>query len=342
MLIHLGYGDWIVVDSCIDQVTREHPALAYLDALRVDVARQVRLVVATHAHDDHIAGISEMFKRAENARFVSSSALTSDEFAAHLLEDEKLAVQVRKSSYAEYRRVFDLIQERGLASGVSRHRRGYEQRVLFDRESRGGVPAALVRALSPSDEAVTRATAEFGRVAVGKSKLSSRLDPNETSVAVWVEVGNDILMLLGADLLRGPAGCGWGAVVATHKPATPASLYKVAHHGSPNADHPDTWSMLLEPQPLGLLAPFRAGRTRRPASADIARLASATSELYSTARPDQPAPSKTTRKAAASLVQVANAVREPWGRCGHVRARRTSGAVAWTTEIITPAVRLHP
>jgi len=42
VLVHLGQGEWIVVDSCVNQRTREVPALTYLDRIGVDVGTQVR------------------------------------------------------------------------------------------------------------------------------------------------------------------------------------------------------------------------------------------------------------------------------------------------------------
>jgi len=73
---HLGDGAWIVVDSCIDRTSGHPAALDYLRTLRVDVASQVKLVVATHWHDDHIRGLGKILEAAESARFVNSAAYT--------------------------------------------------------------------------------------------------------------------------------------------------------------------------------------------------------------------------------------------------------------------------
>ena len=74
VLVHIGDGDWIVVDSCIDRRTQRPVALDYLASLRVDVAVRVKLVVATHWHDDHIRGLADVLLAAENAKFVNSAA----------------------------------------------------------------------------------------------------------------------------------------------------------------------------------------------------------------------------------------------------------------------------
>jgi glyoxylase-like metal-dependent hydrolase (beta-lactamase superfamily II) len=89
VLVHLGSNDWIIVDSCINRRTRGLPALDYLDRIGVDASSHVRLVVATHAHDDHFAGISEMLERCDAADFVCQTALVSEQFLA-LVEMESL------------------------------------------------------------------------------------------------------------------------------------------------------------------------------------------------------------------------------------------------------------
>ena len=65
--VHLGSNQWLIVDSCVDQIDRSNPALRYLESIGVDLSADVRMVVGTHAHDDHIAGISEIFARCESA-----------------------------------------------------------------------------------------------------------------------------------------------------------------------------------------------------------------------------------------------------------------------------------
>src|SRR4051812_4423421 len=82
ILVHLGGGDWIVVDSCVDRTVMpgEPAALGYLQSLRVDPAQAIRLVVVTHWHDDHIGGIGRVFEKASSAKLACSAALTSSEF----------------------------------------------------------------------------------------------------------------------------------------------------------------------------------------------------------------------------------------------------------------------
>lgn len=340
--VHLGAGDWMIVDSCIDQATGRQPALDYLQSINVDLSAQVKVVLATHAHDDHIAGISAVYEAAENSVLILSSASTSEEFFAAVEADAEIEKLLRKSVRAEYRRLLEIAEQRGRArANWPPLKRAVEGLELWSRRSGGDVPLAWVRSLSPSHHAVTRAQAALatGAAVAGSRRRLAGSDPNEFAVALWVQIG-DAAVLLGADLLRGPAACGWEAVLATFAPPVPASYFKVPHHGAPNAHHPGVWSGLLGNAPTATLAPYRAGVTRRPADSDIGRLQQLTPHIYSTANPRQLAPSKPVRRARVALARVATDVHDAWGISGHVRTRASLSEPQWRTEVFHPAVHL--
>src|SRR5258708_6538741 len=69
VVVHLGYGDWMVVDSCMGDGGKSAIALDYLGLMGVDVTRNLKLVVVSHWHDDHIRGISKILATATSARF---------------------------------------------------------------------------------------------------------------------------------------------------------------------------------------------------------------------------------------------------------------------------------
>ncbi len=344
-LVHLGGGRWLIVDSCRDQTTKDVPALAYLKGIGVDIATQVELIVATHAHDDHFAGIADIFQAASSATFILSNALTGDEFFA-LMDVDRIRQQLnppklRVSAYEEYRRVNEIADARFQANGgIVPMRRATQGLALLDINQQGRNPAVSVWALSPSEEATTRALRKIANSLplVGGGKNGSTVDPNECSIALRIHVG-DISVLLGADLPVGPEGCGWKAVLATPKPFK-ATLLKVPHHGSPTAHHPDVWGELLVNDPVALVAPFRAGRRPIPDSTDRARILRFTQHLYQTARTELPASRNSVRRTAATLRDVARNVREPWGQVGRITARRHVGAQEWAVTTAPPAHRV--
>ncbi|TDD62007.1 MBL fold metallo-hydrolase [Kribbella antibiotica] len=340
ILVHLGANEWMVVDSCLNQSDKSHPTLEYLQGLGVDIATQVVLVVGTHAHDDHIAGLAAVFAAAKGAKFAASAAATTEEFFAQMEVDLTIEPHLRSSIRAEYAEILAEVDRRVDAGLYAMARRE-----LWIRNSGSSGPSGRVVALSPSDTAFKRAQK---RLAAGTANLDDRVklskgDPNEMAVALWVEVGNQVA-LLGADLLKGPAGCGWGAVLSDLKspfwtPTAKASLFKVPHHGAPNAHHDGVWNDILEPEVVGVMAPYRAGVTPRPAPDDIQRILALTPHAFITATPTRPEP-KAVRKTAASLRELTASVREPWGVPGHVRARRRDGAADWTVETFWPARHL--
>jgi hypothetical protein len=299
------------------------------------------MVLGTHAHDDHISGIGDTFEACSSAFFVCSQALTSEEFFAAIEVDEELAKVLRTSSYAEYRKVFDVMKTRGRnMMGQKPLKYATQQLPLLEAEVTGDVKATVV-ALSPSHEAISRALRKLatGAAQVGRRKRLPTIDPNELAVALWVDVAGTVI-LLGADLTVGPAGCGWTAVLEAFSQQEVATVIKVPHHGSPNAHHPDVWGRMLSESPLAMLAPYRAGPTPRPARADRARICGLTPHAYITAAPELPAASRSVKKVAAELSQLAQNVREPWGRSGQVRARSKIGANDWTVDLFSPARRL--
>jgi glyoxylase-like metal-dependent hydrolase (beta-lactamase superfamily II) len=68
-LIHIGGGQWIVLDSCVDTESGRPVALAHLERVGVDPAQSVKLIVASHWHDDHIRGLSSVLRSCVAAKF---------------------------------------------------------------------------------------------------------------------------------------------------------------------------------------------------------------------------------------------------------------------------------
>lgn len=340
VVAHLGFGDWIVVDSCVDRRTGENVALRYLDRLNIDASAAVRAVVATHAHDDHVGGISSVVEACPAASFVCPAATTSAEFFAMLEIDEVLG-DLRLATFSEFRRIAEIFEDRRARRLAFPYVWAIADRPVYVRDE-SGKPKTLITALSPSDTAVTIAKrellAQIPRDGDRPKRLAAR-DPNTMAVALWIQVG-DIRVLLGSDLLTGPGeDCGWNAAIRTLAPGGHrASVYKVAHHGAPNAHHEGIWDRLLVPKPWAGLTPYRRGSRPRPSEDDIQRLCNKTPNAYVTASPRQPLPTAHLRSLASSLSPVARNVREPDGRAGHIRFRTTFDRPdTWDVSLDEPA-----
>ncbi|MFD8424278.1 MBL fold metallo-hydrolase [Streptomyces sp. NPDC059466] len=342
VVVHLGGRRWMVVDSCRDQRTRGVAALDYLRGMGVDLATEVLAVVATHAHDDHFDGIAEVVEACSAATVVTSHALMNREFLALVEAEREIAGVTNTAAYKEYRRIFEIIERRRRETGKVPGRRAEENKILLDLSAQGAAPATRVTALSPSEHGVYRAQQVLAKnhlFALGERTRRSTYDPNEASIALWVAAG-EINVLLGADILRGPEGCGWGAVLQSFTPTQPATLYKAAHHGSKTSHHEGLWSDLLADNPVVLIAPFRGGNVSIPSEEEIAYFASRTDKAWITS-PRNPTPNKAFRREAAKLGSMAKNPRDPYGIIGHLRARVSLAGGGWQVDNFAPASKLR-
>lgn len=338
IVLHLGDQRWAIIDSCREQGTGKVAALNYLTRIGINPASNGDLVVATHAHDDHIAGLAEVVEVSESAKFVSSSAIVSEEFWSMAQADSVGEQLMRQAIYREYRAIFDTLTSRKSKTSGALHLRALPMRTLLTVPGVGGYGRGSITALSPSDEAVTRSLTALASSLPkkGEQRRVQVADPNEFAVAVWVSAGGHRL-LLGADLLKGPAGCGWTAVLSSWSPEERAEVFKVPHHGAPNAHHSHVWSDLLESEPVALVAPYRAGVRPRPDPEDCARIAALSGSSFITASPSNVAPSAAVKKTAAAMGPLVRNVRQPDGLMGHVRARAAAGSADWVVDYVHPA-----
>ena len=76
IIVHAGANNWIIIDSCIDPKTKDCLPLSYLKKKRVNLAEDVKLIVCTHWHDDHIKGMANLLRECKSASF--SMAIASD------------------------------------------------------------------------------------------------------------------------------------------------------------------------------------------------------------------------------------------------------------------------
>lgn len=347
--VHLGNGKWLLVDSCIDPESGLPAALRYLMQLGVDVAQDVKVIVATHWHDDHLRGMAGLFNACQSAQLVISSVLHSTEFRKLIALYGERSMD-RSVGVDEFVRIIELLRsrqsKRGRGAGV---RLASADKLLWRDEivAHQGTNSINVYALSPSDAAVLLAQLALADQSPQEKGTKRRLvapSPNHASVALWIEIG-DIRLLLGADLERtGEPSTGWAAVVTESKSVTErASVFKVPHHGSQNGHHDDVWTKLLLPAPFALLTPFRHGRHLLPKPTDIHRIASLTPNAYVTA-PVRARPDHWRRRVVRDFVQAATKSIEPvyagWGQVQLRRVIEDAGA-AWRLQLFGDACGLQ-
>ena len=329
IVLHIGYGSWVIVDSCIDDEGNPR-ALKYLDSIGINPAQAVDLVVATHWHDDHIRGMARMVEVCSKAEFCCANALLNREFlvAVDALEGRHLSAD--GSGVREIHRVFTQLESRASRPTFALANRRIHARGKCE-----------IWSLSPNDAAFRDFLISVGSLFPSEGRTKTRiptLSPNKVAVALWVEVG-DVAVLLGSDLEKR----GWVKILQNQaRPSGQASVFKVPHHGSANAHEPDVWQQILTPNPFAMLTPWRKGGCSLPTRNDARSILSCTPNAYITARIG---PSKSTRS---SKGMVHRTIREaginlrPVAMAsGAVRLRRPLGSRGrWKIETFGSACNL--
>ena len=283
-LVHVGANEWVIVDSCVEPSTRRIPALQYLSSLGVDPARQVKLIVATHWHDDHIRGLADIVEACPGAVFCASGALRRSEFLATITAFNNGPEITAGSGVAELNTIVNLLERRKTPRRVAA-----PQRVLatlpmdWPDDKR-----CTIVSLSPSDAQFDKALVSIGELLPASPETIRRapdLEHNDLSVVIWLRFGSQAV-LLGGDLEEdGDPNLGWSAAVQSFEAAglateRIASIFKQPHHGSANGHCDEVWDRLITPEPITILTPWNRG-AGLPRPADIERILSKSERSYS-------------------------------------------------------------
>ena len=327
VVLHVGNGAWIVVDSCIDKENTP-VAIHYLNRLGVDPAEAVTLVVATHWHDDHIRGMARLVATCTNAKFCCAGVLCREEFL-----EVAGALEAHSSSAASsgLREIYAVFSQ--LARSISFPTPALANRRILVCD------ACEVWSLSPDDSVFQAFLKSVGALLPGTRQTRTRapsLSPNEVAVALWIQSG-DVAVLLGSDLERQ----GWTRIVQSEeRPSGMASAFKIPHHGAKNADEPNVWTRMLVPEPVAVLTPWRRGGRELPTPGDVRRISSFTPNAYVTARHY---PTGRTRAGMVdrTLREQGVTLRRVPTSSGAIRQRRRLGAdTDWKVETFGTAGRL--
>jgi hypothetical protein len=270
LVLHVGDGAWVVVDSFLSPISGRPIALEYLGRLGV-APRNVSVVVASHWHDDHVSGLHEVLSECKNARFVCSAALDRTEFFAviDLFEDQPPLLPLT-SGVAELDKIFDLVDERFADKAQYIADFALRDSLLLR------TPAAELYALAPSSFAVRVGANYFGQLL--RSDLVAQptvplQDPNQLSMVLWLGLPGTGCLLSGDLEASSDKRLGWHPVLSAQCTGDRrASVVKVAHHGSEDADSPEAWRQLAAENPQVAVTAYTKLADPRPRAADRARL----------------------------------------------------------------------
>ena len=318
IVAHLGFDNWMIVDSCLSADKSTSVAISYLRKLGVEVDDRVKLFVITHWHADHIAGARSIISECSNARVVLSGAWRSKEFAKLITASLTPKLINRRGAGEEIQSVFDKLKARGRSLGDADHWAQDGMR-LFDHMG------VSVTALSPSSETVTAAAMRLAELLPKEGTTPVRVPPvreNDQSIVLQIDT-KQFSTLLGGDLeVSSSERRGWNAVLASPvRPKSKSTVFKVSHHGSSNGDTAKIWLALLERNPVALVSPYVAGRKQLPSVEDVARITARPAELYCTVWPIDRKPVRRNPGVDRTLREMVHSHRTISKTPGHIRIR---------------------
>ncbi len=281
-VIHLGNQNWIVIDSCINPNTKECLPLIYLREKGINLANDVKLIICTHWHDDHINGISQLLKECRNCQFVISKSIERKKFLQLVLLDyKKIKKEASNSSTNEFNECLEILKER-----KTQIINAIKDRILFSLKTADFTSEII--SLSPSDYSVMKSSEEISTLitefgASNKKIITS--SPNSRSVAIYLKLGTH-RAILGADLESNSDNrLGWSNILEfNHSIDKKSTFFKISHHGSINGHDDRIWSTLLEPKTIGTLTPYNKNKTL-PTQEMINKFKSLSENVYITSNP---------------------------------------------------------
>lgn len=327
--VHLGGGIWILVDSCINPDVKEPASYHYLQSIGVK-ADQIKAIIASHWHDDHVRGISNLVKSYPNAEFMISAAFSNTEASAFL------AAYTKENSAGLSRGTTELYE----AIKSSKNYSLLSTRQIILQDLIGG-RQVLVTALSPVPEALAQILARFASYIPrldGTSPVNHapELPPNLEAVAIHIDFGGDAA-ILGSDLED--HAMGWSAVVNNPWCLNRAkgSAYKISHHGSATGDHQSIWSNLLQDNPFSCTTPYNKSN-KLPTADDRLRIRSKSRESFiSSMASSRPSMDHDTEKRLSDMCENIAILNSGFGA---VRFRKQISAPSWNVELFGRAGRI--
>ncbi|WP_156954364.1 MBL fold metallo-hydrolase [Paraburkholderia acidipaludis] len=332
--VHLGDHAWILVDSCRNPSSRRPASLEYLEAINVPPTSVVS-IVASHWHDDHVRGISEVQAACSNATFHISNVFNDREAMAFLAAYSGAHTHNLSSGTRELYQSVSGSANEIIPTGHSS--------LIYEFTTNGG-NRVQVTALSPTPAGQAQTIAHFAGYIPPEDPAPQStpidyapdLKPNFESVVVHVDFGDEAI-LLGSDLEH-HADAGWRGIVESRfgSRRRKAGLYKVAHHGSSTAEFAGTWDVLLREQPLSLLTPFSRGRVKLPTDEDRIRIREKSNSAFiSSGASRKP---NLDRETVGRLERICEKLTPINNGFGAVRVRRSNGI--WDTTLFGDATAL--
>lgn len=335
IVARIGNEDWLVIDSCLDASGRPAP-LTYLETIGVPF-EHVKLLVASHWHDDHVRGFSEILENCPNAKVCMGKALTKAEFQTFVTHySQAHPTDKFTSGTRELYKALKILESRN-ARGIT----ASPDRRLWQNAPVDGEPSVEVWSLSPSDACSERFFKFISLTMPAQGTTKARaptIKENETAVAILIKYG-DSTVLLGADLEETHQG--WTAIVSSEaKPNTKSNLFKIPHHGSENGHHNEVWTQMLIENPVAILTPYNKGH-KLPKDTDLDRIRGLTQFAYTTQVLTRAPKVVRPQNVEKMIKTIAKSIEPIKKQMGHIRATLNTDSNEWNIELNQGAASVH-
>lgn len=259
VVIHIGNKNWIIIDSCIDPVSKDSLPLKYLKSIGVDIQEDVKLVICTHWHDDHILGLSQVVYECSNSMFCMARPNDLKKFLQLVeLDYRKISIEVSNSSTIEFKKCIEIIKDRD----PNKKKNAEIDKTLLSLSFTDTLVSEVI-SLSPSDFTMQEFDKEISSLITEYGPSSKKIiskTPNAKSVVIFLKMGSH-RAILGADLeVRNNNNEGWLNILDHSQVVEKSTLFKIPHHGSSNGYHERIWVELLETNPIAKLTPWNKNK----------------------------------------------------------------------------------
>ncbi len=279
MLININDDTYVVIDSFINYASGNSVILDYLQEAVIS-PEKVKFIIATHWHDDHVKGLSQVLKECSQSKFVISNALSSNEFLTLLGKHD--LISSHNSGIKEFSEMFEYLSDKGVKPIL------VSQDQIIHRNQINEIGVEIV-ALSPSNSSIIDALHFFNSLPInGSNKNVVKPKLNHLSIVVQMKV-NDLTCLFGADLENHPdTEKGWTAVLGSETFSVKTSnVFKVPHHGSKNASSNELWASLSNSNIISMLTPWRRGNRFIPTNDEAREILTHSDQAYITSNPKE-------------------------------------------------------
>ena len=341
-VVHLGNNEWMVVDSCQNPATKECLPLTYLKNIGVNVASQVKVIICTHWHDDHILGMATLLQECVSYEFYFAACTDREKFITLVeIDAGKGLDNPVSSSTKEFYNCLSILAERGITP-----QRAITDRTLYRSISNG--MSSQVTALSPSDFTLKKFDLEISSlidVIKQRNRKLINTSPNAKSVVVFVKI-NEHRIILGADLeVSNELQEGWNNIVINSKMIEHGvTLFKIPHHGSENGYFLPVWEKIIKNDAVAAITPWNKGRSL-PKLEMLKKYAEHTENIYLTANVQTLGNKAKNREPSLSkLIKEKNpTLREVKFKNGIIRSRidLTDPDATWITETFGEAIHVN-